>query len=409
MSQRRAVVPRPALQKSLYGEAHQHIQLLTRLHQLLTLIPGSSALNATNEGKIGFVGPAPRITGNSNSPIKHHHLPAGALLRHFSLDDKIMKRNRGERIQGPSSIYKVAYYKDFYTIVDKDTLVDDVRVEHFFADLECETDRILRFIRNVGLLGDGYIKTNDYKLRIALWIVALDLRSPFTRRWMEAMMDVMTKATVQIGEDNSKRRFCSRKSLRKFMRRNSFVYHQNLYITSILESIYPLAEGIVNRFSGWTLYISDKPGLFLGDNPIIKSGMPIDSTRFPQDAACFSGKGVGCLNADSIILPLGRDRWLELSQDDTSRKKFCGIEDVRRINGLMVDQAWESIYCHPDDASALSDMEFSLPYPQLMELTGPAKYHVPVDGVNRPTDRHRPMPHSLAEEWDWESDGIDTS
>ena len=364
-------------------------------------------MDFTPDDMLRVVRPAPRKPRDSNSPIRHHHLPAAALLRHFSKDDKIMKRNRGQKIQGPSSIHKVAYHKDFYTIVPEDTMEDDVRVEKFFALFEYDVSKILRFIRKRGLTEDTYLKTAEYKQWLALWIVLLDCRTPYFRRTLEAMTDEYHKVTIQLTQENNKHRKARRRTLRARSKDHRFVAHQNLYVKTMLKSLMPFAEAIFSRFFGWTLYISDEPGLLLGDNPILKPENHLKDITSPKDIAIFKSGRMGYYNADYLILPLGRDRWMKLTPEHHSRKELCGKSEVDKVNRLVVEQAWDSIYCHPDDASKLESAEFDLPHPPLMGLSGPTNFKVGVDGIGGPTDRHRPIPHRTADEWDWNEDSID--
>lgn len=364
-------------------------------------------MDFTHDDALRVTQPAPRKPRDPNSPIKHHHLPAAALLRHFSRDDKIMKRNRGQKIQGPSSIHKVAYHDDLYTIVPDDTMEDDVRVEKFFSEIENNVSRILRFVRKRGLPEDTYIKTAEYKQSLALWIALLECRTPFFRRTLEAMTDEYYKVTVQLAQEKSKHRKARRRTLRAFSKDHRYVHHQNTHIKTMLETLEPCAEAILNRFNGWTLFVSNKPGLLLGDNPIVKLGVSTQDVKLPKNVAQFKMGGVGYGNADHIILPLGRDKWLSLSPEYSSRIENCGEAEVDVINEQMVKQAWESIYCHPDDAPTLSNAEFDLPYPPLMDLIGATDFKVRVDGIGASTDRHKLIPHRTADEWEWTGERIE--
>ena len=180
-----------------------------------------------------------------------------------------------------------------------------------------------------------------------------------------------------------------------------------MHIKTMLEVLHPCAEAITDRFHGWTLIVSDKPGMMLGDNPIIKLGLPPQNVKLPKDVAWFKSRGSGYNAADHIILPLGRDRWLRLSPEHSNRIEHCGEAEVDAINKQMAKQAWESIYCHPDNSSTLSNIEFDLPYPPIVDLTGPSDFKVGVDGIGGSTDRHKPIPHKTVDEWDWNGGSID--
>jgi hypothetical protein len=116
-----------------------------------------------------------------------------------------------------------------------------------------------------------------------------------------------------------------------------------------------------------------EPGLLLPDRPIFLH-------QRPENRRPFAGVGFG--TADEIWVPLTRRALLVLHDDPSIGDAFLNgtPELAEERNPAFVHNAWDEVYCHPEDAAKVGELEMPGPDRPVLGMGGADDTRA--DGVN---------------------------
>lgn len=358
----------------------------------LGLPPGSDALMDAIARKMASAMRQPLAPGD---PRRHHFIPK-FFQRRFAKDDQLIRvrlDNRTER--RPANVNDIAVVKDLNTTIDSD-VGTTVAVERLLGVIDTEAVQPMERLA-YGVL---YPPQRKDRLALSLWLGMLHVRSPHTRRVMEALADQAIKMQLALIHDADDAREHLRNASGEDPTQDDveqllaglaalddfeFVPHQNELIEHMLRLGVESAPVFLRRY--WSLAKFREPGLMLSDNPMVLY-------RAPQNRNPFCG--VGIATADEIWMPLDRSTALMLHSDREVGERIVDGDalgfGVDAFNAAVVAFAREEVYCHPEDVDGLDrlDLKSERTDSPLMSLTGGDWMRTTTDGINSAPTRRQP-------------------
>lgn len=317
----------------------------------------------------------------SGDPRRHHYLPQ-FLLRRFAdgRDQVAIVRLAHPTAPRVTNIKNAAIIRDLYLTVN-DEVGETVAVERVLAEADGEAARIIQEMLEAGKFPQG-----EDRAHLSIWLGFLHTRGPFFRRQMEAMADQVTKLGLSLmSEPDAARAELRRMEAREptedevselmelagNLDRVEIAPHQNTLVSQMLELGRDLGLTMLDRY--YAVVTLTELGLALPDRPIFLYQRP--ENRHPL-------AGVGFGTADEIWVPLARRTLLVLHSDPSIGDMFATAspEMMADKNQGFIHNAWDEIYCHPDDAARITQLEMPSPERPLFGVGG--AHDTPSDGVN---------------------------
>jgi hypothetical protein len=270
------------------------------------------------------------------------------------------------------SVRDATVIKDFYLVQDEDGTFDD-RVEDLLSKIEGEGANGFKDLFDQG----EWPITLETREKVAQWIALQFLRGPAQRQMLNEISDAIFKLDVAIQGRDGMRRALEHNSEAKatdeevdsalldFSDTGSYHLktHPNAHIKSILSNLEKITQSLFIR--AWTIIKFERKTLLFSDHPVAL----IPAIDHPQFM------GVGILNAQGILVPVGRQMalfmdWPPREVDDgvigTGDHRIAGTTDIANwINGAVMNTARKALFTHPDDSHLTSG---SLPEPRSREV-----------------------------------------
>ena len=292
-----------------------------------------------------------------------------------------------------ANVTDIGVQRDLYTIIDKD-VGESVSVEHLLASIDGDTASAFarlatRFFRP---------PLNKDRAMVAYWLAFQHVRDPFARRQMEAISDVMYRTNLKpasnprvakerltrnLGQPPTPEEIDEMTETARNIDGYEISFHRNEYVRMMLDEAHAMMPHFLTRF--FTVFHWSTPGLVLCDRPV--SLVQAEQNRKP-------GRSFGVIDSDEVLVPLDRQTALILHRDPVIAQ--CIVEDpdgytIDEFNQITVSNAAREIYCHPNDVSRLSGLEFPKPDAPVLLVEADPRMAVKADGVNAtPTRRaHR--------------------
>ena len=304
---------------------------------------------------------------------RHHTIPRFYLSRFANEEGRLLRASLAEPEKlNTVSISDASVVNNFYLVQDEDGTSSD-RVEKVISKVESEAARGFKdlFDRN-----EWPISTST-RYRVSAWIALQHLRGPAQRKMFSELYDMSAKMEIAVQGREGMRRALNHNAevpateeevdeeFEAFSRPNEyqFVVHPNEHIRFILQELKGIAQTMLVR--EWRVIRFERRALLLSDHPVAL----IPSPSHP------AGMGVGVLNAQGVVVPVGRRTGLYLDWPSTEGDKTkIGARDLRIagttayanwINRCSLSTAREAVFAHPDDAHLVSS---GLPGPRRQEL-----------------------------------------
>lgn len=324
---------------------------------------------------------------------RHHYVPQ-CYLRRFAHGDRIARvRLAKPQRHEVTNVLNVAVMKDLYTTIDAE-VGETVAIERLFAVIDGIAAKALP------RLADGVLfpPRRADRVDLAVWLSLLRHRSPHIRRQMEAIADQTFKLQMSLIRDEDQARAHLREmhgaepdedSVRDLldlvgdMDSWEVAPHQNEMIGLMLDTGLKATPFLLGRH--WTVMKFSEPGLVLTDNPLVV---------FQARENWTPSRGVSIGNADEIWFPLDRSSALILHSDALVGERVVRnpATTIDEFNQVVVSQAAQEIYCHPDDLPRLCRLDLPKANRPIMKVSGADWITAKIDGVNAPlmrTGHHR--------------------
>ena len=330
----------------------------------------------------------PLKTGDSR---RHHYIPQ-FYLRRFAKGDVLARvALDNPRQHLIAKVNNLAVIKDFYTSLDTDPQIGEtVSTERLLSRIDDDAVMPLKCLA-AGLI---FTQRQPERFNLSLWLAVLSVRGPSQRRLWEALTDFYHKAQMaysDLDETKLSRREFHRemKERVKWLKNVEVVAHQNEFIRTMLTVSQEMALFIHSR--RWVLLKYTKPGLLLPDNPVVNL----------YDDAEPLWKGTTDSHKPKCV-PIDRSTALIMHSNPATPEK-CSIDPqnirIEYLNQVLVDQAMQEVYCHPEDLKYLKKLRLpdSRDRP-LLQVRGEDYIGGTVDGVNAPAKRKRHRRYKKSEE-----------
>ena len=270
------------------------------------------------------------------------------------------------------SVYDATVIKDFYLVQDEDGTFDD-RVEDLLSKIEYEGANGFKDLFDQG----EWPISLETRGRVAQWIALQFLRGPAQRQMLNEISDVIFKLDVAVQGRDGMRRALEHNSEAKatdeevesalldFSDTESFYIetHSNDHIKIMLNNLEKITQIIYVR--AWTIIEFERKTLLFSDHPVAL----IPAIDHPQFM------GVGILNAQGILVPVGRQMallmdWPPKEVPDgvigSVDHRIAGTTDIANwINAAITNTARKALFTHPDDSHLTSG---PLPEPRSREV-----------------------------------------
>jgi hypothetical protein len=322
-------------------------------------------------------------------PRRHHYVPK-FYLRRFAADDQIVRvRFDKPRLRDTLHVNDVAVMRDLYTTIDVD-VGETVAVERILAVVDGAASSAIARLA----LGVLFPPQRADQLALALWLSMLHVRGPSARRWMEAMADHTMKMQMSLVHDEA--------SARAHLRGDDGTEPDDETVKALLETVESMDEWEITPHQNEMVQQMLDLGLkatpfFLGrrwavvkfpENGLVLTDKPVVLYKKPENRSPFMG--VGLASADEIWLPLDRSTALILHTDEVIGDRVfpapAGVT-VDTFNQMVVGQAYQEVYCHPDDVARLKRITLPKSNRPLMQASGTDWVKGKTDGVNEPLNR----------------------
>jgi hypothetical protein len=307
---------------------------------------------------------------------RRHHTVPQFYLKGFANEAGRIRRTSLSEPERPHiiSIGDATVHTDFYMVEDKDGTFDD-RIEKVLDKVE--NDSAVGFRAVLG--GRQWPLTGEARASIATWVALQHLRGPSQRQMINDIADSIFKLQVMLGGregiqealDDSRAEPANAQEVddafAKYTAPNSFRIEMspNEHIKSMLEQLGGVAFSMYSR--PWSIIGYKRKALATSDHPVVL--VPAEDSPF---------LGVGALTAGGIYVPLDRQTALVMGDlPDDPASATAGASDVRfggnatlanSLNRMMIGNAREAIFTHPDDAHLTSG---PLPAPRRQEIEPP--------------------------------------
>jgi len=335
------------------------------------------------------------IQGPGGSEIEfrpnHHFIPQWFLRRFADGDERLVRvtLDAPNRPSPPTSVRNVAAIRDFYT-VEHDAVGPTVYLENALADLDGEG---VKPIERLASASPWFFPPSPVdRALVARFVALLAVRGPKGRRQVEALADLIAKASLSPAQLE----VGVRKHLAAAGNHNPSPEEvaeltdlsdvevdpgRGFPIQTLLESADRIVPVLMDRFLT-VVKFSEPGGLVLPDSPV-------SLFAAPERASPFRGVGFG--TADEIHVPLDRRTALALHRDESIGDAVieASADQIDSFNQSTVWSAGSEVYCHPDDVHRLQRIELpDAVRPVAMANMGWVTARV--DGVNAPPERPAP-------------------
>ena len=303
-------------------------------------------------------------------PRRHHYIPQFYLKR-FANNGKRLIRMPLPAYPAPSrkptNITNLAVLKDFYTV--RTEKGESAVIENLLAVWDSDASECFKVLTDK----DSWPISANLKLRMCFWFGLLFVRSPYFRRNVEALTEVV------VGFSNS-----TRKDDTTSISPENIWGHQTALIDMMFEVACHLVEELAARC--WqVLHFNSKDGLLL-----------TDTGSFMVPGSSFRATGTGMANAAEILIPLDRHHLLCMHSLGGSGERFVELDSeasaylVRHYNNMLISAAFEVVFCHQSDYDHVLPLAERHVRGPLMGFRGPGSEDLRVDGVNVPPERRTP-------------------
>jgi hypothetical protein len=315
----------------------------------------------------------PRAPGD---PIRHHFIPQSFLRRFADDQDQLAVVQLDDPAATPMkrNVSKVAVVSHLYTTVNEG-IGETVATERLLAWIdELAVGPITR------LAGPSpFPFTDEDRQHFLLWLGMLWLRDPYTRRKMEATIDLVAKLGLSAQTNQEAADKGEPDPSLGDLDEIEITAHQNQLVASMLRNGLSLAFELWSRFFAVLRFPSS--ALVLPDRPI-----------WLRPDECSPHLGVGPGSAAEIWIPVDRSTALILHRNaelgDCEMDADALDYAAATFNQQTVWGAQSEVYCNPDDVPALRELNLPSPDRSLLQVDGEWPIGT-TDGVNVPPKRRQ--------------------
>jgi hypothetical protein len=330
-------------------------------------------------------------------PRRHHYVAQFYLRRFADAAERIgVLRLEGPHTPTVTHIKNAAVIKDFYTVIDH-AGADTVVIEKLIAMVEGTAAPAIERLAT----GVAFPPSAQDRIHLALWVALQFVRDPLTRRRAEAMADAIVKMNVPLIATEEKAREYLRDRFGTVPTQDDIdafldgvnklewetVPSQNDLVRLMLESAIEIAPYLLAR--RWCVVRFPEPGLVTCDRPIVLH-------QYPENRGPFLGLGIA--TADEAMIPLDRRALLVMHIDPAMGEVVLPAapgQTVADFNAMLVFNAHEEIYCHPDDVTRVQALSLPTGDRPLFTVEGGAWGDRPFpDGIDAAPERKRARRYS---------------
>tara|TARA_B100000378_G_scaffold278318_1_gene281083 strand:- start:4490 stop:5497 length:1008 start_codon:yes stop_codon:yes gene_type:complete len=298
------------------------------------------------------------MSNDNNQASTRHHYVQKAYLDRFTENGRIdvILRQTGETRPGQRT-NAIANVRGLYTSTDDEGNRDGSMEGAFALEIEGPAIRIINNATSVF----PYVPVGDERGLLAGYLALQYLRTPEAKRKFET--DAGRFASIEIfnrvnnpkelraflkstGQDSSKKALeAYRDKALNDLKRYTIVPDNNGWLVAIAEGLKHITPILVERYN-WHIFCYEPSSLITSDHPIVIR--QINKKDF----------GVGFLNADEIIFPLGKSHSLVLTTDPNLKEGVHRIDDqehVDMVNDMIFHGSYLEIYSPPSLTSKFSN------------------------------------------------------
>ena len=308
---------------------------------------------------------------------RRHHTVPRFYLAGFANNENQIRRTALEKPDESHnmSISDATVQTDFYLVQEEDGTFDD-RIERHLGSIESKAALGFK-----ALLHDHEWPPSPItRERVATWAALQFLRAPAMRTMMNESADIMMKLQMAIDGREGTRKALNHEAeieatehevdvaFAEYSDPSSFHVElsPNEHIRFILDELRGVTRTMYAR--QWSVVEFRRRSLLTCDHPVVL--IPVEGEP--------SFMGVGILSAGGVFVPLNRQVGLVMGgvPPEVKQGKF-GVRDAKYwgntyfanyFNDVIIANAREAIFAHPDDAHLT---QRPLPSPKRQELTHP--------------------------------------
>lgn len=322
-------------------------------------------------------------------PRRHHFVPQFYLRRFADNAERVAVVRLADPARPTvTHVRNAAVIKGFYTVVDE-AGDDTAAVEKLLALVEdAAKPAVERLVHGV-----LFPPPDQDRLQVALWLALQYVRDPQSRRRAEALADAAVKLQASLIPDER-----ARDHLRDLHGREptdeevtdlvdgvhqfgwEAVPSQNELVQLMLDSAMRIAPYFYER--SWCVIQFPSPGFVTCDRPLVLY-------QHPENRSPYQSFGIA--TADEITVALDRRTLLVMHTDQEIGDMVLPAapeQTVGDYNRMLVHNAHQEIYCHPDDVAAVQALDLPSADRPLVTMQGGGWGDRPLpDGVNTPPKR----------------------